>query len=153
MTRRKIEIKKIEKKEYLKVAHSKRHTGLFKKAKKLCQLSPNTKIAVITSTPGGKPLFYGHPSVDSIVDPFLANYYSRSCSSGGSDNIQKSSSPKRLERSWWDLSIEDMNLNMDELKQYKASMEVLKNNVTAKLEDMIMRKARTVDFLSSFESP
>lgn len=66
MGRRKIEIKKIDNKNYLKATFSKRRKGLFRKAAELCELS-GAEIAIITFSPGGKFYNFGHPTVDSII--------------------------------------------------------------------------------------
>ncbi|XP_050368866.1 agamous-like MADS-box protein AGL29 [Argentina anserina] len=66
MGRRKIEIKKIEKKPYLKATYTKRRKGLFGKAAELCAMC-GAEIAILTVSPGGKFYNFGHPDVDSIV--------------------------------------------------------------------------------------
>lgn len=71
--RRKIEIRKIENKNALKVTFSKRRQGLFKKASEICLLC-GAQIAVITFSPAGKPYSFGSPSVDTVLDRFLNRF-------------------------------------------------------------------------------
>ncbi|KAJ9691050.1 hypothetical protein PVL29_013290 [Vitis rotundifolia] len=66
MGRKKVEIKKIEKKKSLAVT-SKRRTGLFKRVGDLC----GVEATVIVFSPAGRPFVYGHPSADSVIDRFL----------------------------------------------------------------------------------
>lgn len=68
--RRKIEMKKIEKKTSLEVAFSKRRAGLFKKAGEICILC-GAQVAVIVFSPGKKVYTFGHPSVDDVLDRLL----------------------------------------------------------------------------------
>ena len=70
MGRKKIEIKKIEKKKALEVTFSKRRTGLFKKVGDLCSLC-GVEATVIVFSPAGRPFVFGHPSADSVIDRFL----------------------------------------------------------------------------------
>ncbi|XP_010248457.1 PREDICTED: agamous-like MADS-box protein AGL62 [Nelumbo nucifera] len=70
MGRRRIKIEKIECKEKLNVCFSKRRTGLFKKAKKLDDLS-GSKTATIIFSPAGKVFTFGDPVVDSLIDRHL----------------------------------------------------------------------------------
>nr|DAD45584.1 TPA_asm: hypothetical protein HUJ06_003814 [Nelumbo nucifera] len=70
MGRRRIKIEKIGCKEKLNVCFSKRRTGLFKKAKKLDDLS-GSKTAIIIFSPAGKVFTYGDPVVDSLIDRYL----------------------------------------------------------------------------------
>ncbi|KAL6139612.1 hypothetical protein ACLB2K_057914 [Fragaria x ananassa] len=66
MGRRKIEIKKINNKNQLKVTYTKRRQGLFGKAAELCDMC-GAEIAILTISPGGKFRNFGHPDVDSII--------------------------------------------------------------------------------------
>ncbi|KAF9687033.1 hypothetical protein SADUNF_Sadunf02G0051700 [Salix dunnii] len=159
MTRRKIEIKRIQNEDYRKVTYSKRRAGLIKKAKLLSSRS-NTQIAIISCSLSGRHFTFGHPSVDSVVDQFLENYTidSRGSSSDESshDNTHgPSSSSKgvvdgkegRRSNSWWALPIEDMDLDMDGLRQYKASLEILRSNVASRLKEMEERSSLARDFI------
>ncbi|CAL9239672.1 unnamed protein product [Arabidopsis halleri] len=74
--KRKIAIKKIEKKDSRAVSFSKRRKGLYSKASELCLLS-DAEIAIIATpvSSNSNASFYtfGHSSVDSVVSAFLAN--------------------------------------------------------------------------------
>ncbi|KAI3450417.1 hypothetical protein Pfo_007082 [Paulownia fortunei] len=67
--RRKIEIKKIEKKTSLQVTFSKRRTGLFRKASQLSVLC-GAEIAIIVESPAENIFAFGHPSVEILMDRF-----------------------------------------------------------------------------------
>ncbi|KAG6433525.1 hypothetical protein SASPL_105139 [Salvia splendens] len=67
MGRRKIEIKKIEKKSSLQVAFTKRRGGLFRKASEIAVYC-GAEMAILVQSPGGKLFSYGQPSVRAVVD-------------------------------------------------------------------------------------
>lgn len=70
--RQKIEMTRMSKESNLLVTFSKRRSGLFKKASELCILC-GAEIAIIVFSPGKKVFSFGHPSVESIVDRYLAH--------------------------------------------------------------------------------
>ncbi|CAK7346713.1 unnamed protein product [Dovyalis caffra] len=161
MTRRKIKIDKIENEDSRKVTFSKRRSGLFRKARKLCT-SHDAQIAVVTFSLAGKLFSFGLPSVDSVVDRFLGNETNSSSSSSNEssrDNEHRPSSSSKgsiaskERQSWRALPIEGMDLDVDELQQYKASLEVLKSNVANQLEEIKDRQARTRDFIGLIDAP
>ncbi|KAL4297207.1 hypothetical protein GQ457_12G026200 [Hibiscus cannabinus] len=76
--RRKIEMKKIAKKNNLQVTFSKRRSGLFKKASELCTLC-GVDVAIIVFSPAGKVFSFGHPHVESTIDRFLTRNPSVHC--------------------------------------------------------------------------
>ncbi|KAL6619495.1 hypothetical protein ACP70R_034634 [Stipagrostis hirtigluma subsp. patula] len=71
MGRQKIEIRRIESDEARQVCFSKRRAGLFKKASELSILC-GADVAAVVFSPAGKAFSFGHPSVESILDRFLA---------------------------------------------------------------------------------
>ncbi|GAB2292013.1 hypothetical protein Dimus_026261 [Dionaea muscipula] len=71
MGRLKVEMVKMEKESNLQVTFSKRRAGLFKKASELCTLC-GAEAAIIVFSPGKKAFSFGHPSVDEVLDRFLA---------------------------------------------------------------------------------
>nr|ASZ79993.1 MADS70 [Bambusa oldhamii] len=71
MGRQKIEIKPIESKEARQVCFSKRRPSVFKKASELSILC-GAEVAVVVFSPGGNCFSFGHPSVNSVTDRFLA---------------------------------------------------------------------------------
>ncbi|XP_019434333.1 PREDICTED: agamous-like MADS-box protein AGL62 [Lupinus angustifolius] len=66
---RRIEMKRIAKDSNLQVTFSKRRTGLFKKASKLCILC-NTKVDLVVFSPANKAFSFGDPSIDTVVDHY-----------------------------------------------------------------------------------
>ncbi|XP_042485037.1 agamous-like MADS-box protein AGL61 [Macadamia integrifolia] len=71
MGRQKIEIKRINCEASRQVTFSKRRAGLFKKASELCTLC-GAETAIFVFSPAGKVFSFGHPTVESIVERFLA---------------------------------------------------------------------------------
>ncbi|KAB1206670.1 MADS-box protein JOINTLESS [Morella rubra] len=69
MTRRKIEIKRIDKKTARQVTFSKRTKGLFKKAMELSTLC-HAEIALIVFSATGKLFEYGSSSVQQVIGRF-----------------------------------------------------------------------------------
>lgn len=67
--RRKIEMKKIERKTNLQVTFTKRRKGLFEKAGELCALC-GSGIAILVQSPANKIFPFGYPSVESVVHKF-----------------------------------------------------------------------------------
>lgn len=71
MGRQKIEIKKIEDIEVRQVCFSRRRSGLSKKASELSILCC-AEVAIVAFSLAGKVFSFGHPSVDYVVQSFLA---------------------------------------------------------------------------------
>ncbi|KAL0334984.1 UNVERIFIED_CONTAM: Agamous-like MADS-box protein [Sesamum radiatum] len=69
--RQKIEMTRMSKESNLLVTFSKRRSGLFKKASELCILC-GAEIAIVVFSPGKKVFSFGHPSVESVVERYLA---------------------------------------------------------------------------------
>ncbi|KAI8541247.1 hypothetical protein RHMOL_Rhmol08G0046800 [Rhododendron molle] len=153
--RQRIEIKKIEKKSQLQVTFSKRRSGIFRKAGELSVLC-GARVAVIVSSPAGKVFAFGSPSVDAVVDRFLAG----NTSWGDSDAELFDGDVRRLRDehakvateleteeeidkaarggggggSWWEQNLDGLGLS--ELEQYKAALEVLKSKVMRRADEM-----------------
>ncbi|OVA05578.1 Transcription factor [Macleaya cordata] len=70
--RKKIAMEKITRKDRREITFSKRKTGLFKKASELSTLC-GAETAIVVFSPANKPFSFGHPSVDSVSDQFLAS--------------------------------------------------------------------------------
>ena len=148
MGRQKIEIRKIEKKNSLLVTFSKRRTGLFKKAGELCVLC-GVEAAVIVFSPAGRAFVFGHPTADAVIDRFLGR--DTDTSSRGAvpaeqvvhGQVQRQYL-EAVERSevkeeggfWWDAPIENMGLN--ELEQFKGSLEKLREKVADRVAEMTL---------------
>ncbi|KAG6530023.1 agamous-like MADS-box protein AGL62 [Zingiber officinale] len=69
--RRRIAMEAIENAAARQVCFSKRRAGVFKKAAELSVLC-GAEIAVLAFSPSGKPFFFGHPSVDSVLAHFFS---------------------------------------------------------------------------------
>ncbi|KAI3886238.1 hypothetical protein MKW92_038789 [Papaver armeniacum] len=69
--RRKLELKRMEKEASRHATFTKRKEGIFKKA---CQLNTlcAAETAVVLFAPSGAPFSFGEPSVESVVDRYLA---------------------------------------------------------------------------------
>ncbi|XP_047949552.1 agamous-like MADS-box protein AGL61 [Salvia hispanica] len=82
--RRKIAMKKIEKKSSLQVAFTKRRGGLFRKATELSILC-GVEIAILVKSPAGKLYSFGHPSVEALINSPAAK---RRLPYGNDDRLQ-----------------------------------------------------------------
>lgn len=171
--RKKIEIKKITDDSSRQVTFSKRRTGVFNKASELCVLT-GAEAAIIVKSPGDRVFAFGHPSVDSVVDKYLAGTSSRSEENVSVNQVDMNSTSmhenfnqkykeitKEIEDEknkinvvenkevedgscWWEESCE--NLGIEELEKYIASMEELKNNLMIRADEMAMiRNSSTLD--------
>ncbi|CAN1167620.1 Agamous-like MADS-box protein AGL62 [Linum perenne] len=78
--RQKVEMVKMTKDSNRQVTFSKRRSGVFKKASELCTLC-GVDIAIIVFSPGQKAFSFGHPSIQDVVDRFLARNPSKTSSS------------------------------------------------------------------------
>ncbi|CAK9167875.1 unnamed protein product [Ilex paraguariensis] len=161
--RKKIEIKKIEKPSNRHVTFSKRRSGLFKKAGELSILT-GAEAAIIVQSPGGRVFAFGHPSVDAVVDRYLAG------SSGSQHSVEDAinddhmhefkkrysevSEDLEAERKrkvaveeakrvssggyWWNEPVDDLGL--EELERYMASLEELKKKMTMRADELMMNR-------------
>ncbi|XP_073025081.1 agamous-like MADS-box protein AGL62 [Primulina eburnea] len=134
MGRRKIEMKKIQKKSSLQVAFSKRRTGLFKKASELCIMC-GSELSIIVQSPAKK--FYAFHSRrfdmgDVFIDDARTEY----------EEAVRMLEEKKKEligtatnREFWsDQQIEGMDAQ--ELEGYLESLESLRKNVSSRIEEM-----------------
>ncbi|KAL9170194.1 hypothetical protein ABFS82_04G128500 [Erythranthe guttata] len=158
MGRRKIEIKKIEKKSSLQVTFSKRRIGLFRKASELSVLC-GAEIAILVQSPANKIYSYGHPSVETLLDRYQTGGGGGAASSiipyredGRSKydeavkkleivkrSMKQESSSIISSRFWWDEPMEGMELY--ELEEYAEAMEALKDNVLRRVDEMEKQKS------------
>ncbi|CAN1184724.1 Agamous-like MADS-box protein AGL62 [Linum perenne] len=106
--RQRVEMVKMMKDSNRQVTFSKRRSGLFKKASELCTLC-GVDIAIIVFSPGQKVFSFGHPSIQAIVDRFLAKKLSQS-------------------QCWWEAPIEELGL--DQLRDLKTSLQELKKHIS-----------------------
>ncbi|KAL6546409.1 hypothetical protein OROMI_022130 [Orobanche minor] len=150
--RRKIEMKKMEKKANLQVTFTKRRKGLFRKASELSVLC-GADIAILVQSPADKIFAFGNPSVEALIGRFQ----------GGGEIVSSASSCwqiaeqvecrrkyeealRRLEMEkmisvkrevgsdelWWCKPFEGMDLQ--ELEEFAAALELLRHDVRRKVE-------------------
>ncbi|XP_042513940.1 agamous-like MADS-box protein AGL62 [Macadamia integrifolia] len=158
--RRKIEIKKIDRKSSLQVTFSKRRGGLFSKASELSILC-GSEIAIIVSSPSGNNVYsFGSPSVTSVVERFLnhRNTVPPPIAVGDvgidelnreyvevmeqlevekkrSKSLEEEARQTQDERPWWEAPIHDMGLV--ELRCLSRSMEEFRNNVAERVNEIM----------------
>ncbi|XP_038895446.1 agamous-like MADS-box protein AGL61 [Benincasa hispida] len=143
--RRKIEIKKLEKKSTQQVTFSKRRVGLFNKAAELSILC-GAEIAILIFTPHSKIYTFAHPNVDALLDRFLTGNFVSPKPLPGSNRdfseaeaefeMEKRGAAERLrnsDRFWWDDRLECMRI--DELKRFRSSLLQLRANVAKRVEN------------------
>ncbi|KAL2244692.1 agamous-like MADS-box protein AGL23 [Sesamum indicum] len=162
--RRKIEIKKIEKKTSLQVTFTKRRMGLFRKASELSVLC-GAEIAILVKSPAERIFAFGHPSVETLIDRFQRGIAlspetgtsSNGQTVGGEDGIRSKyeESVRRLEMErrvlkekessggegrefWFDEPLEGMELH--ELEEYVEALEELRDNVLRRVEEIEKRR-------------
>ncbi|KAG6760964.1 hypothetical protein POTOM_034152 [Populus tomentosa] len=68
--RQKVEMKRTDNQDDRSISFSKRRSGIYKKASELVVLT-GAEIKVIVFSPSVKPLSFGHPSVESVINRFL----------------------------------------------------------------------------------
>ncbi|KAJ9174952.1 hypothetical protein P3X46_013545 [Hevea brasiliensis] len=160
----KLDMVKIPRESNLLVTFSKRRYGIFKKASELTTLC-GAEVTVIIFSPSMKVFSFGHPSVEAVIDRFLAGNPPQpsSCALQLIEahrnarvrelNMQltqvmnqlemekkRGQEPDKMrkvgaEQRWWESPIEELDL--PRLEQLKAALEVLRQNV-AKLDDRLL---------------
>ncbi|KAK6159852.1 hypothetical protein DH2020_003233 [Rehmannia glutinosa] len=142
--RRKIEIKKIEKKSHLQVTFTKRKMGLFKKASELSVLC-GAQILILVQSPAGKMFSFGHPCAETLIDSFdtgvVHNFVEEE---EGRRSKYEEAVMRRVEmekrmkeekkEAWWDEPFESMELH--ELEEYLEALQGLRDNVMHRVEEM-----------------
>ncbi|KAF9599809.1 hypothetical protein IFM89_001755 [Coptis chinensis] len=171
MGRQKIEIKKIEQIDRLRVAFSKRRAGLIKKASELCILC-GVQVGIIVFSPAGKVYSFGHPNVESVIDGYVtgndvASYIDPfSGSANGMNELEvlmrqlefEKKREKMLENAkkagwdqfWYNAPIE--NLELVQLEQMRVSVEELKMKVVKRSDELSWNFINTEVF-DSFVTP
>ncbi|KAJ0007293.1 hypothetical protein Pint_29336 [Pistacia integerrima] len=173
--RQRIEIKKLENKNSLEVAFSKRKKGIFNKASELSLLC-GAQVAIIIMSPNNRPFSYGHPSVKTLLDRFFSgNNESSEFSTNNEafdtikheiDRLQDQFEEEEKiakeikhrnetnDHNWWEQQrVDDMGL--DELEQFVNSLEQLRSNVAARVNKeenndlAIVAKSDGVDHLEA----
>ncbi|CAN1184721.1 Agamous-like MADS-box protein AGL62 [Linum perenne] len=153
--RQRVEMVKMMKDSNRQVTFSKRRSGLFKKASELCTLC-GVDIAIIVFSPGQKVFSFGHPSIQAIVDRFLAKnpttspfeqiYEAHRNAQVCEYNAhltevlhdleiekkygEKLNQMRKLSQSqcWWEAPIEELGL--DQLRDLKTSLQELKKHIS-----------------------
>ncbi|KAJ6905107.1 hypothetical protein NC652_022988 [Populus alba x Populus x berolinensis] len=136
--RQKVELKRIDNEDDRLITFSKRRSGIYKKASELVVLT-GAEITVIVFSPSVKPLSFGHPSVESVINRFLEDPSSmdntchlveahrrmrieelaRKCDEMLRQLDEKKETSHRSKgkikendrRGWWDAPIEELDLN------------------------------------------
>ncbi|XP_055817215.1 agamous-like MADS-box protein AGL61 [Solanum dulcamara] len=137
MVRTKVEIKRIEDKAKRHTTFTKRRQGLFKKTKELVKRC-DTQAAVITFSLAGNIFAFGHPSVDNVVNRYIA-----ATSALEHDEVpvheeaEKDAviETKEDEERLFEVPLKDMG--MDELEELNRTMEEMKKKVVDKINGMI----------------
>lgn len=172
--RRKIEMKKIERKTNLQVTFTKRRKGLFEKAGELCALC-GSGIAILVQSPANKIFPFGYPSVESVVHKLESGgtYSTTSLEevdfsiidvkNGYFEAVARLEEQKRIEsaskeiaignngRFWWDEEIEGMELH--ELEEYVEALEKLLKRVKAKEMEAAKESEKQLSFASDSVGP
>ncbi|XP_059653239.1 agamous-like MADS-box protein AGL62 [Cornus florida] len=133
MGRRKVEIKKIDKKNKLMVSFSKRRGGLFNKAAQLSALC-GADVAVLVKSPfAGRIHCFATPSMDAVLSRFLSQNPSDQeevvCKKDDEEKVVEDS-----DRVWWDVGIDELDSN--QLEDYIIALEELRKNVVARADEM-----------------
>ncbi|XP_073133654.1 MADS-box transcription factor 23-like [Henckelia pumila] len=166
MGRRKIEIKKIQKKTSLQVTFTKRRTGLFKKAGELSVLC-GSDVSIIVRSPANKVYAFGTPSVERVFHryemgaSFVADDHH--CTGLGDHDAAKRREYEKAVRKlqekkmemiralmgheiidengfWWDQQIIEGIMEVLELEEYLESLEDLRNKVSCRIEEMEIKE-------------
>ncbi|XP_062003431.1 agamous-like MADS-box protein AGL23 [Rosa rugosa] len=136
---KKIEIKKITDKTSLKVTYCKRRKGLFRKADEFCSKT-GAQIAIITFSPGMKPITFGNPSVESVINRY--------------ELCEQSSNDKEIldeDRDLHEVGMSDEEkellegMGLNELKQHVSSVEEQRNKLAWQIKDRKRRESSTID--------
>ncbi|GAB4838423.1 hypothetical protein Ancab_027957 [Ancistrocladus abbreviatus] len=159
--RQRLEMVKLEKENHLQVTFSKRRSGLFKKASELCTLC-GAEAAIIIFSPGQKPFSFGHPSVDVVVDRYMAtnpftNIGANSAHHSATldelnmefdlcnDELQferkRSEALNEMKKAtygqfWWEAPVEELGLQ--QLEELKVAMEELKVRVVQHMKQFML---------------
>lgn len=127
--KRKAEMKFIEDNAVRSVTFTKRRDGLFRKASKLCLLSPSTQIAILATPPctNSHAGFYtfGHSSVDHVVSSLLHDQ-SPGDPTNKVENIRLGF--------WWEGEALEILENVDELRDATDAVTRMLNNARIRLD-------------------
>ncbi|XP_038988091.1 agamous-like MADS-box protein AGL16 [Phoenix dactylifera] len=148
--RRKIAMEPIRNRDALYACFSKRRKGIFKKAGELAVLC-GIQAAVITLSPGGKPMSFGHPSADAVIDRYLGAPL-------GQDLAASDEPPSCLDRKpgvppggqfWWVDSIHLLDLG--DLETIHTSMETIQRAILRKANVLASARAALAGVLAGIQ--
>ncbi|CAN4111537.1 unnamed protein product [Withania somnifera] len=134
MVRTKVEIKRIEDKSKRHTTFTKRRQGLFKKTKELAQRC-DAQAAVITFSLAGNIFAFGHPSVDNVVNRYVAATSAREHDEEKDTKGKAASSDRETKEDEEILSVEDMS--MEELEKLDVALAEMKKKVVDRINGMI----------------
>ncbi|GKU94216.1 hypothetical protein SLEP1_g7742 [Rubroshorea leprosula] len=166
--KQKIEIRKIENEEDRLITFSKRRSGIIKKSSELVTLC-GTEICFVVFSPSGKAFSFGHPSVDLVLNRFLApqnqphddnsNLFVEANRKMKIDELNKQYNDLVIHleeviekgqvldqrnfglkgRGWWERPTEQLNL--EELRQMVGKLNELRNHSISKLREKLAASA------------
>ncbi|KAK4738831.1 hypothetical protein R3W88_002528 [Solanum pinnatisectum] len=141
MVRTKVEIKRIEDKAKRHTTFTKRRQGLFKKTKELVKRC-DAEAAVITFSLAGNIFAFGHPSVDNVVNRYIAS--TSALEHGEVVPVHEEAEMERdavigtmenEETLGLEVPLDDMG--MDELEELDRTMKEMKKKVVDKIDGII----------------
>ncbi|XP_010451518.1 PREDICTED: agamous-like MADS-box protein AGL97 [Camelina sativa] len=140
--RKKIPMKKIEKKESRAVAFSKRRTGLYRKASKLCLLS-GAQMAILTTPCSSNSHASFYSSVDGVVAAFLNDQH---------EDLAESEDPEELRGAIDSMSkllknLKELRDRVDSVNQRDHQDDVKNNNI--KKEDLVLHETLNLQSTSA----
>jgi len=106
------------------VSFSKRKKGLFAKCAALSsKFSGDVEVAALIFSQCGRLFSFGNPSADAVIHRYLGGGHSQTADTDGKPGP------------WWDnVSVDEMNV--EELQQFKSSLEQLRGRVLDKIIDL-----------------
>lgn len=143
-TKRKINLEKITRREYLRTTFTKRCSGLYSKAAQLCLLS-GAQIAILATPPSSQSnvsfFSFGHSSVDAVVNAYLTGQRLAPVREEPMEEdigVQMARKELGLEL-WWEKESLSKSKNRQELMAAIRSME------------RMLSKLRSLDFVDNYK--
>ncbi|XP_060169109.1 MADS-box transcription factor 47-like [Lycium barbarum] len=136
MVRTKVEIKRIEDKAKRHTTFTKRRQGLFKKAKELTKRC-DAQAAVITFSLAGNIFAFGHPSVDDVVNRYIA---ATSAADVDEETVKKGKdaaieTKDDEETRSFEVQLKDMS--MEEVEELNVALMEMKKKVVDRINGII----------------
>ncbi|CAL1356967.1 unnamed protein product [Linum trigynum] len=114
--RQKVEMVKMVKDSNRQVTFSKRRSGLFKKASELCTLC-GVEIAIIVFSPGHKVFSFGHPSIQALLDRFLARNPTKLAAAASTSSSSSMSPFEQLYEAHRNAQVRELNAQLTQVLQ------------------------------------